>query len=216
MFLKRVKDPTTDQFDDDEWIRSLTEAQEVTTDISEDSVTYDQQGRCPKKVRPIQKREFLRKYASRRLFALSGGEIAVLATSMRQVEVGTPGCAEALANFRQLLFDEWMTGSLRGPLARINVDEKNCFGMIEWKAASRFLPKHTEAATWKQRMDFVVGQGSCGTGQGSVESPAKSHPSCPLGVNMKECWNRESSGSSILRTRFSGSSFDHFPHHPRL
>ena len=34
-------------------------------------------------------------------------------------------------------------------------------------------------------MDFVVGQGSCGAGQGSVEGPAKSHPSCPLGVNME-------------------------------
>ena len=53
-FLKKKKDPTTKQFDDDEWIRSLTEAQEVTTDIPEDSVTYDQQDVDPKKVRPIQ------------------------------------------------------------------------------------------------------------------------------------------------------------------
>ena len=67
------------------------------------------------------------------------GEIAALTTSMRQIGVG-----------HQLLYDDWMTGSLRGPLARIKVDEKNCFGMIEWKAvreaASRFLPKHTAAA----------------------------------------------------------------------
>ena len=61
-------------------------------------------------------------------------------------------------------------------------------------------------------MDFVVGQGSCGTGQGSVESHAKSHPSCPLGVNMEDCWNRESSESSIVRTWFSRSSFDHTSH----
>ena len=33
MFLKKEKDPTTKQFDDDEWIRSLTETQEVTADI---------------------------------------------------------------------------------------------------------------------------------------------------------------------------------------
>ena len=39
MFLKKENDPTTKQFDDDEWIRSLTEAPEVTTDIPEDSVT---------------------------------------------------------------------------------------------------------------------------------------------------------------------------------
>ena len=39
--------------DNDEWIRSLTEAQEVTTDIPEDSVTYEQQEVDPRKVRPI-------------------------------------------------------------------------------------------------------------------------------------------------------------------
>ena len=48
------------QFDDDEWIRSLTEAQEVTNDVPEDSVTYDQQDVDPKKVRPNQMGEFLR------------------------------------------------------------------------------------------------------------------------------------------------------------
>ena len=60
MFLKKEKDLTTKQFDDDEWIRSLTEAQEVTTDIPEDSVTCDQQDVDPKKVRPVQVGEFLR------------------------------------------------------------------------------------------------------------------------------------------------------------
>ena len=34
-------------------------------------------------------------------------EIAALTTSMRQIGVGTPGGAEALSIFRQLLFDEW-------------------------------------------------------------------------------------------------------------
>ena len=124
----------------------MDEAQEVTTDIPEDSFTNDQQDVDPKKVRPIQMGEFLRKYVSRRLLALSEGEIAALTTSMRQIGVGTPGGAEALAIFHQLLYDEWMTGSLMGPPARIKVDERNCIGMIEWKAvreaASRFLPKH--------------------------------------------------------------------------
>ena len=134
VFLKKEKDPTTKQFDDDEWIRSLTEAQEITTDVPEDSTVYDQQVVDPINVRPIQMGEFLRKYVSRRLLALSEGEIAALTTSMRQHGVGTPGGAEALAIFHQLLYDEWMTGSLSGPLATIQVDEKNCFGMIEWKA----------------------------------------------------------------------------------
>ena len=46
-------------------------------------------------------------------------------------------------------------GALTEPLARIKVDEKNCFGMIEWRAvrevASRLLLKHTPAAAWKRR-----------------------------------------------------------------
>ena len=151
MFLKKEKDPTTKQFDDDEWTRSLTEAQEVSTDVPEYSVTYDQQDVDPEKVKPIQMGEFLRKYVSRRFLALSEWEIAVLTTSMRQIGVGTPGGAEALAIFHQPLYDEWMTGSISGPLARIKADEKNCFEMIEWKAvreaASRFLPKHTAASS---------------------------------------------------------------------
>ena len=56
---------------------------------------------------------------------------------MRQIGVCTPGGAEALAIFHQLQDDEWMTGSLNGPLARIGVDEKKCFGMIEWQCARR-------------------------------------------------------------------------------
>ena len=37
----------------------------------------------------------------------------------------------------------------------IKVDEKKCFGMIEWQAVreavSRFLSKHTAAAAWTHR-----------------------------------------------------------------
>ena len=85
--------------------------------LTSQNTTDEQQEVDPKKVRPIQMDEFLRKYVSRRLLALSEGEIAALTTSMRQIGVGTPGGAEALAIFHQLLHDEWMTGSLRGPLA---------------------------------------------------------------------------------------------------
>ena len=60
--------------------------------------------------------------------ALSEGEIAALTTSMHQIGVGTQG--GALAFFHQLLNDEWVAGSLIEPLARIKVDEKNSFGMI--------------------------------------------------------------------------------------
>ena len=147
MFLRKETDPTTKILND--------EAQEVATYVPEDSVTYDQQDVDPQKVRPVQMEEFLRKCVSRRLLALSEGEIAALTTTMRQLGVGSQGVAEALALFHQLLYDEWAAGALREPLARIKVDEKNCFGMIEWKAvteaASRFLLKHTAAAAWKHR-----------------------------------------------------------------
>ena len=43
MFLKKKTDPTSKAFDDDEWLRSLTEAQEITADIPQDTVVYDQQ-----------------------------------------------------------------------------------------------------------------------------------------------------------------------------
>ena len=57
---------------------------------------YDQQDVDPKKVRPVQVGAFLRKYVSRRLLALSVGEIAALTTAMRQIGVGTPGGTERL------------------------------------------------------------------------------------------------------------------------
>ena len=93
-------------FDDDEWIRSLTEVQEITADVPEESVRYDQQAIDSKKGRPIQMGDFLRKYVSWLLLALSEGEIAALTTSMRQIGVGTPGGAEALGIFHQLFCDE--------------------------------------------------------------------------------------------------------------
>ena len=103
IFLKKEKDPTTKEGDDDEWIRSLTDAQEATSDIPEDSVSHDQQDVDPKKVRPIQMGESLRKYVSRRLLALSEGETAALTSPMLQIGVATPAGAGALAIFHQLI-----------------------------------------------------------------------------------------------------------------
>ena len=106
MFLKKEKDPTSKLLDDDDWIRSLTEAQEITADVREDSV-MDHQEVDPKKVRPIQSNgKFLRKYISRRLLALTEGETAALTTAMRQLVVGSQGGGEALAIFHHLLYDE--------------------------------------------------------------------------------------------------------------
>ena len=52
----------------------------------------------------------------------------IVSTSMRQIGFGTPGGAQTLASFHPLLFDEWMTGSLRGPTARVKVDDKTALG----------------------------------------------------------------------------------------
>ena len=84
MFLKKENDLATKICDDDEWIRTLTEAQEITADIPEERVAYDQSEVDPEKVRPIQMERFLRKYVSRRLQALSEAEIEALTAAMRQ------------------------------------------------------------------------------------------------------------------------------------
>ena len=61
MFLMKEKDTTTKVLDDDEWIRSLAEAQEITADIPEERITHDQSEVDLGKVRPIQMEECLRK-----------------------------------------------------------------------------------------------------------------------------------------------------------
>ena len=88
------------------------------------------------------------------------GEIAALMTAMTQVGVGSQGGGEAHAIFHQLSFDDWATRSLVALQARIKVDGKNCFGMIEGNAvrnsASSLLSKHAAVAGWKHRaLSFV-------------------------------------------------------------
>ena len=66
-------------------------AQEVTTDIPEDSVTYDQQAVGPKKVRPGQIERLPAEIRVAADLTQSEGEIAALTTWMRQIGVDTPG-----------------------------------------------------------------------------------------------------------------------------
>ena len=127
---------------------------------------HDQQAVDPKKVGPIQMGEFLRKYVSRRLCAVSE-EIAALKTAMRQLGVGSQGAAEAHAIFHQLIYEEWASGFLNEPQARIKVDEKKLL-----------LPKHTEAAGRKHRnVSHVELEGlapirkDSGAEQGDVDGP---------------------------------------------
>ena len=101
MFSKKDREPATKLFDDDEWIGSLTEAETITADIAEGQVTYAIPNGTVRdqSVRPVQMGEFLRKYVSRRLLALSEGEIAALMTAMRRVGVGSQGGAEDKQSF---------------------------------------------------------------------------------------------------------------------
>ena len=119
----------------------------------------------PKKVRPIQMGEFLQEYVFRRLLALNEGEIAALTLAIRQLGVGSQGGAEALA----ILFFPTSSCTMCGrlaqlniPRARIQVDERNCFVMIEWRAvreaSRRFLPKHAAPAGWEHRALTYVEQ----------------------------------------------------------
>ena len=106
----------------------------------------------------------MQKYVSKRLLLLNAPELTKTCVEMRQLGAGVSGGAEALAIFHQLLFDAWKAGRLTKPLARIKVDEKNCFGSLEWesvrKASREFHPKHTAVAAWKHSsISFVEQQG---------------------------------------------------------
>ena len=79
---------------------------------------------------------------------------------MRKIGVGTPGGAEALAIFHQLLYDEKNDRlTPGGQLARIKVDEKNCFGMIERQAVREASSSaHGDAAARKRVFGDVDGR----------------------------------------------------------
>ena len=167
MFLKKEKDPTSKQFDDDEWLRSLTAGQEATTDIPQDSVSYDQQDVDPEKVRTIHMGEFSRTYVSRRLLALSEGEIAALTTSMRQIGVGTPGGAEALAIFHQLFHDGWVTGTAGQNQSRLpptsahltvmSKQRRSCMFRRQPRRQTKLGSKHWRAArTGRRKPDHRI------------------------------------------------------------
>ena len=70
-------------------------------------------------------------------------EVSILVTCQKNVDSSSTRSSVLEEGKGPNFDDEWAVGSLTDPLARIKVDEKNCFGMIEWKAvreaASRLL-----------------------------------------------------------------------------
>ena len=89
-------------------------------------------------------------------------DVGKLSHDMRQLGVGVSGGAEALGLFHQLLFDAWSGGRLSKPLARIKIDEKNCFGSLEWRAirqtTEQELPRHFPVQCWKHASVSFVEQ----------------------------------------------------------
>ena len=123
--LSYLVPPATKTFDDDAWVRSLTEAQAIIADIPEERITHDQNEADPKKVRPIQMGELLRKSVPHKQCDKS-----VLVAKEERQELWT----------RHYLESKWT---------------EKCFGMIEWGAvrnsASFLLPKHAAVARCKHR-----------------------------------------------------------------
>ena len=72
-----------------------------TADIPEECIIFDQEGVDPNKVRPIQMGELLRKYVSRRLLALSEGELAAEIEAAKIFEVGQRSLERLLPGFTQ-------------------------------------------------------------------------------------------------------------------
>ena len=126
--------------------------------------------------------ECMSKWVSKRLLKLNEADVGKVMHAMRQLGVGTPGGAEAPAIFEQLLYDLWKTKQLAKPLARVNVDEKNCFGMLEWfavrQATRDTLPRHYPVACWRHARASEVEQDDVesllkdrGAEQGDVDGP---------------------------------------------
>jgi len=190
LFLSKAKDPHDKLFDQESW---LEEHQHIVAglnqDIPEALVTDD--GRAtpdpnpaatPKAPRPIQMGEWLRKWMGRRLLRLGAGDTARVMLAARQLGVGMPGGAEALALFHQEIFSLWDKGQLSIPLARVKIDETNCFGRLEWpairQAAARELPRHAAVLAWKHAARSSVEQPGVdphekdrGAEQGDVDGP---------------------------------------------
>ena len=126
---------------------------------------------------------------------LNKADIGRVMTAMRQLGVGTPGGAEALATFHQLLYEAWRDGQLPSALARIKIDEKNCFGSLEWsavrEATKQTLPRHYAATCWKHAAVSEVEQRHVpaapkdrGAEQGDVDGPAEC--SITLGISPRD------------------------------
>ena len=120
------------------------------------------------------------------------------------------GCRRARRSrgTRALSYNVWTRGELNRPLARIKVDEKNCFGSLEWpavrQATKQGLPRHHAATCWKHRVSSSVEQDGVqplpkgrGAEQGDVDGPSEC--SLTLGIVGSEA------RSTLHRSQRSGN-----------
>ena len=125
LFLRKDREPRDKTFDDEAWVASLARDWEDDGDGGAPVPEEPAQLPTSPKPRPIQQGEFLRKWTAKRLMAANHADIARVMAAMRQIGVGLPGGAEALAIFHKLLFGVWMAGRLPRAVARVKVDLTN-------------------------------------------------------------------------------------------
>ena len=192
LFLKKSRDLPSKEFDDNEWLDSLLSGAESCVGESEvvavgdemdvDETRVEEPHERKTEVRLIQMGEFLRKWVSKRLLRLHGGDIGKVMTDLRQFGCGMPGGTETMSIFHQLIFDLWKDGAITRPLARVKIDEKNCFGMLEWRAirtaVKKTLPQHHAVACFKhaatsfvEQLDIDAVGKDRGAEQGDVDGP---------------------------------------------
>eukprot|EP00971_Amphidinium_carterae_P263010 5218179-Amphidinium_carterae.1 len=188
LWLQKGSDLANRWNDDDAWLQVLDKAETWQLDVPDAVARPAPSGPpglpAPKKVRPIQMGEFMRKFVAKRLHVLGRPDLDKLMLHTRQLGVGMSGGAEALALLHQCVFDLWESGCLPSKLARIKIDLANAFGSLEWDsiraASQQHLPRHHAVMCSKHAHKSVVRQDGLGAAvknrgaeQGDVDGPAE-------------------------------------------
>ena len=122
--------------------------------------------------------EFLRKYVSSRLLALSEGE---LQPAQQQCENSVVSPREGPKHLPSSI-SSYLTNWRQEHLTRIKMDERNCFVLFVWRTVRNstisLLPKHAAVAGWKHRALSSLEQKGAqpmprdrGAEQGDVDGP---------------------------------------------
>ena len=119
-----------------EAVRGRRVSQEVTTDIPEDSVTYDQQDVDPKKFGPFRWESYCGSVSRGDSWHTVREKLQLSRLECGRSEWALQVALKALAIFHQL-YDGWMTGLLRDRWPETESTETNCFEMIRMAGSER-------------------------------------------------------------------------------